>query len=276
MPITAIEVYDATSRRKRGRVEMVKRVYKLSGLANTSGLSYAEQVNNTSAINRAYIAISGYPLFYEDEEMSLAGEPQGQAKVTVTYILRLNGTGLEEEMMGLAGEISGSLKYVQTPFLADGATPIEVSHTWPSNATQTYANGNSKAGTTETQAGRITYPKQMISARGPIFRRRTRDQIITMAEQISGKVNSSTFLAKAARTWLAQPPRATIVDSSVTPWLWQLDLQFDYDDETWDNDTTAVFIDQSTGQPPASLVAGTGIKKIERIAAADFAGVVGT
>lgn len=267
---TIEEIHDVRTVRQGGLVRELTRAYMVGGLTSTNGREYAQQVNQFSGINRGFIAFSGYPLVYDGETMETDGLPSGQARVVAKYTLRENGRGIEEELMGVQGQFRSSLKYVSTPFLADGSTQITVSHTWPSDAPGLFPNGQPRKGQTETQSGHVTVPKAIKIARGPIFRRRTRDQIDAILDNIVGKVNDATFLNKPARTYLCTEAIADIIDSTVTPWLWKLDLAFAYDSETWDNDTTVTFIDPHTGQPPSGLVVGTGIKKLQVIGETNF------
>lgn len=262
MPITFENIFDVSGSEKNGRLVSLRRRGYVHGLTSTNPTAYVEEVLSSAAVPSpgSAITINGSLLYLKSREVNAAdSDALGDAKVDLIYERNEGSSeGDPEATPTLRG--GTTLKQVETQKDAEG-NQITVSHTWPSDANGTYPNGKPKAGTTETQGGKIRVLVPMSTVSGSFLKATATPGAITKA--YSGHVNDSTWQSGAPRTWMCTSATFELVDDTVDPPLYKLDFTFEYDENTWDNDTTAVFIDSSTGEAPSGLVDGTGIKQIE-------------
>lgn len=273
MAIELDTVFDVSAERDRGRIKSLTRAYILRGLDATSPATYVQQVSQYSGIPRGITVVHGVALWYQSERITTGDSvPIGFARVDVTFERPASGfTGQQQQSGTLQLRGGSGLKQVVTELDREG-NPITVQHTWPADSKAVYPDGSPKAGTTETQGGsiRVNVPTSDLSV--VIFRATNAPGVFQ--RQIVGKVNATTWQGGAARTVLCTGAPFELVDEAQDPYIYRFTLNFAHDPETWDNDTTVRFIDASTGQPPADLVDGTGIKSIEYYEAVDFNAII--
>lgn len=154
--------------------------------------------------------------------------------------------------------LSGSINQVQTNKDLNGF-PIFVQHTYD-NTDPNYP------GQTITQGAQVNAfrPVAEITYRGLV----QPPSIFNLIIKYLGCVNSTTWNYGNPSRWLCTNFTASLHDKSTTPDTWLCEVTFQADGYEWTQE--AVFIDPTTGKPPADLVSGVGIKKVFTQRAVDF------
>jgi len=129
---------------------------------------------------------------------------------------------------------------------------IIVSHTYPNTDPQYAGYPSSQGGWID-----VLTPSMILRAAGNYIT--NRPDII--ARQWIGAVNSSSWAAGAAGTWLCSSVKAAEQDNSTSPPTWRMDFEFQHDQRGWQ--PAAVYIDPRTGSPPANVVNGVGIVTVQ-------------
>lgn len=174
---------------------------------------------------------------------------------TVSYAPR-------KDVLGTVGTwtpvLSGTINQVQTPSDINGF-PITVAHQFPNddeNHPGQYIEQGCKAPQFRPMV-EVTY-KGLQQYASPF---------LEMTKYL-GMTNLTTWNYGNPGRWLCTNFTADIHDASTTPVTWYCEVTFQADGFAWD--PIAVFIDPSTGNPPAGLVAGTGYRKVITQRRADF------
>ncbi len=273
MAIEVEEVFDVSSRSERRVVKELVRDFIVKGLTASDGDGYAAQISQSSAIPRGAVAVNGSLLYYDTEEMDAGDDtPLGYARVRVTY-KRGEGTtvtdpeGNSYTVPTLQG--GTTLKQVET-YLDRDKNQMEVSYRYPEDSNEIAPDQTPLAGKLEKQKGTIRVLVPMTTLEGSL-RFRVPDPL-EITKAYTGRVNAAKWRDGEPRTWMCTSATFKLVDDSVSPPVYDLFFRFEYDDQTWDNDTTLAFRLRSTGGRPgnASFTDEGGLKKIEYYPAKDF------
>lgn len=266
MSIQFENIFDVSAKRKNGRIISLKRKGHITGLT-TSGVdpeSYLQEIESSGVIPKDSITIEGSKLYLVEYEISIDDQSGlGDARVDLSYHVADGsssgggGGGGSSTTPLLRGR--ASMKQIVTEKDRSG-TAITVEHTWPADDKGVYPDGTRKAGTTERQGGtiRVLYPMKVLEG-GFALNTSNPDGI---TDSYIGRVNSSSWRNGGPREWLCTNVEYELIDNSQSPPLYNFTFTFERDDQTWDNDTTAVFEDPATGNPPVDLIDGVGIKQI--------------
>lgn len=232
---------------RNGLIEEITATVLVQGLT-ANNYQWVDEVlaaTNMPAFGSILITTSGQALVLEEINPSILENEQTTAEASIIY-RRRDGSSSETGTVPIL-EGGTAIKTVQTSRNRDGS-PIEVSHDWPADTKATYPDGSTKANTTETVTATITVPVPMSTLRGEIYVQTATPGAITQA--YAGKVNSQTWQNGEPRTWMCTESTFKLVDNTSSPPIYAIGFTFEYDEETWDNDTTAFFIDPQTGMVP--------------------------
>jgi hypothetical protein len=154
----------------------------------------------------------------------------------------------------VAGVMSTSIVQKTTNKDANGNL-ITVSHTWPDD-------DPNYPGETHTQTGEINVylAQKTLTVSG--FRTTVEPWVFN--KRLVGFVNNGNFYGESSRSWMC----TEVGFDKVSETVYDMSFQFQHNSDGWD--PTAVFIDQRTGQPPADLVDGVGIKTVRYQGVVDF------
>lgn len=267
MAITFTDIADIGSEEVNGLVVSLKRQGFVQGLTSTTPNGYAAEIYGSGAVpsSGSSVTVNGSVL-YLTKRSFVIGSKEGKGDATVNLLYERRDTAAAE---GGTPKLRGgsTLKQIETAKNSDG-TDIVVTHDWPSDTTAQYANGETKADTTETRGGTIAVMVPMSTISGSYVQQTASPGAITKA--YIGKLNSTTWQGGAARTWMCTSFTFELVDDTLSPPLYRFDFTFEYDDQTWDNDTTVVFIDEDTGSPVTPLVDGESIVTVPYYDTANF------
>lgn len=244
----------------KGRIQTLRREAQITGITATGAVGVInEMLGATGLPAKGSAIVVGSDVLRLVSREPRRGDDIGSGRVTLVYE---RAEGSSEEGTGSVPTLRGgsSLKQVETVYDGNG-DQIVLSHTWPATHKGVYPDGTPKADTTETQGGtiRVLVPMSRLSG---AFQKATASPG-ALTESYIGHVNSSTWQGGAARTWMCTQADFELVDDTVSPPLYEFRFTFERDPETWDNDTTARFVDPDTGEPPDGLALGEGIKKVE-------------
>jgi hypothetical protein len=246
--------------KERGYATSLTRSVIITGLTSTTGTAIANEIltaTNMPASGSA-VAIGTNLLFLDKIDAQVIEGEKTSATATLEYRRR----ELSYESGGTTPTLRGgtALKQVTTAKDRQG-NPIVLEHTFPSDHPM-------YAGQTLTQGGEISVLVPMSTLYGEYVSTSSSAGSVTQAW--AGYVNSDSWQGGAPRTWMCTDVRAELVDGTTSPAWWRFAFTFEYDDQTWDNDTTAVFVDPTYGKPVADFVDGQGIKKIQYYPARNF------
>jgi hypothetical protein len=248
----------------KGMVRSLTRSVLITGLTATDGVTMAEQMLSASGLPAAggAISVKGHLLYLENIEAKLIEGELTKATAVLSYARRdvssssAAGGGVTPTLRG-----GTALKQVTTAKDRQG-NQIIVEHTWPADDDDDHKNK------TQTQGGEISVLVPMSTVYGEFIEANASPGVITKAW--AGHVNEDTWLGGAPRTWMCTSAKFELADFNTSPRTYRFAFEFEYDDQGWDNDTTAVFVDPRTGKPAADLVEGAGIKKIQYYPARNF------
>lgn len=209
----------------------------------------------------------GFSLIVSERTVDIIDE--GMAKVTITYENAYQIDNMldryDSPFMGfMQGEVRCNVQQ-KTSNLDGQGNQVVLAHQYP-ESDPNFPNQM------RFQGGEFTYfaPQRSFALNGI----KQTPAPWAIANNITGRVNLFPFSGEAPRTWLCTAcnwkPQG--VYNGVTRYYMTFEFQFDAD--TWD--PTVVFIDESTGRPPAGLVFGVGIQMIQKLPAVDFEWVIGT
>lgn len=244
---TNFQLKNNTAKQRRGLVEEITAVSLVVGLTATDAdwVTEALAATNLPAAGTVLILSTGEKLYLENRDPKLVDGDNTKAEVALTY-RRLDGSSsTENQVPVLSGGVA--LKQVRTSKDRNG-NAIEVSHSWPEDSKAVYPDGQRKRLTTETITAQIDVFVPMASLSGEIVIQTATPGAISKAWV--GYLNSTTWQGGEARTWMCTAAPFRLLDNTSSPPLWTFNFEFQQDDQTWDNDTTAVFIDPQTGQIP--------------------------
>lgn len=248
MAITAENVFDVSAERVGLYLQRLQRAVLLTGIESSNPIGYISQIATASAVPRRSIYIGASLLTYRREEITIADQPKGKARVDVFYerpALLPNDESGKPVITGRA-----SLQQITTENDAN-SDPITVSYTFP-------ADDPDWPSETKVQRGTI----QVLEPR-PAFvipRIEETDEPGALAMQWIGYLNSDTWNNAGPRRWMCIDVPFEPIDLTTNPQKWLLAYQFERAQISHDPD--AVFIDPRTGRPPSDLVAGVGYKTI--------------
>lgn len=237
-----------SARMDKGRVQEIRATVQVTGLTATD-YQWVDQVlaaTNMPSYGQTLVLATGERLYLTKIDPQLRDGEKSTADIGLTYELR---DGSSSDNNGSVPILTGgtSLKQVETAYDRNGA-PIEVSHAWPDDSKATYPDGSLKRGTTETATAKIPAFVPMSAVRGEFILQTATPGAITQA--YVGHVNSVFWQNGEPRTWMCTEGTFELLDNTSSPPLYTIGLGFEYDDQTWDNDTTAFFIDPQTGSLP--------------------------
>lgn len=271
MAVVQADTLDNISAKEEGDIitELVRTVH-VTGLLNTNQ-DYTIWDEVRDALDAAGLTSGSKAPPYNNLRLGtrnfrLLGDSPTKAKVTLVY---QNSSATfrklpTEENEGAAGvgnlTIDGASSLQQeTTELDFDSNQITVQHTWP-------PEDPTKANETQVQGGSLSvltpYPTVSISTKF------THSFPTIVQQNWVGFVNSFTWNAGAARTWLCTSVNYQDSDSGASPPVWQFVFTFAHKSTGWD--PTAVFIDERTGKPPADLVDGVGLKTVTFYPEFDF------
>lgn len=236
-----------TAKMEKGRIAEITATTQIVGITATDHqwVDQALAATGLPSIGSQLAMATGERLRLMEINPTLREGEQSIADATLIYRV-LDGSSSEGN--GVPVLTGGTaLKSVQTSRYRDGSA-IEVEHTWPANSKATFPDGSSKAGEVETVTATITVPVPMSTLHGEIFVQTATPGAIS--QEYAGKVNKVTWQNGAPRTWMCTECSFELVDNTSSPAIWAIRFSFEYDQETWDNDTTAFFIDPQTGMVP--------------------------
>jgi len=255
MAITFTDIRDLSAEERKGRLERLVRRGRAKGLTSTSPLSFVQQVLQAPAVpsSGSAIIVGGSKLFLDSRSVLANNDTSmTSALVDLNYVRREEST-----QNGGTPTLRGgtTLKQIQTNRDRSGL-PLSVSYQWPAGAAGNMADGETpRDGAVETQGGMINVLVPMSSIEAEITVATNSPGAIT--ESYAGHVNSVTWKNGEPRTWKCTTATFDLLDNSVSPALYKLFFRFEKDDQTWDNDTTLVFIDVDTNRPPPDVALGT-------------------
>ena len=157
-------------------------------------------------------------------------------------------------------EGTGILQQVTTPLELDGSQML-VGHTWPGND-----KIEARRGKWEPQGMELTVDElaQLISFSGPMAAAWPH----VIQRQWQNKVNLTTWMGDPPNTWKCVKADFVLKDNRPYPAIWNWTFSFMALRNGWS--VRAVFIDDTTGEPPEGLVAGVGIRYFQQYLALDF------
>jgi len=161
-------------------------------------------------------------------------------------------------------------------------TQIMLYHTYP-DGTDTYTytdkNGNTQnymkhprfPGIPAPQSGEIsvTDTQELLTCSGII----ATDSPWLKTAGMANHVNAVYWMGYSARKWHCTAANYKLHDYSTSPKTFMFHFEFILNKDTWDE--TAVFIDESTGQPPPNMVENEGYKTIKWLPERDFNSFLG-
>lgn len=269
MAITLENLFDMSCTEANGRVTTLRRAGYVQGLTSTDPADYAEDVLAAGAVPSAgsTITINGDTLYLRARVVKASDDSAlGDARVELAYEVADAST---DDSGTPVLEVGTTLRQVETGKDANG-DPITVSYDWPDGAKGLLPDGEAKDGATHTIGGTIRVMKPTSQLRGSFNKATNTPGSFTRA--YVGKVNSTTWQGDPARTWMCTRATAKLVDNASDPKVWQMDFTFEYDENTWDDETTVIYIDPETGRPPDGIddPADNGIEIIEYYGEKDF------
>lgn len=244
---TNYQLQNNSAKSSKGRISEITAMSKITGITAIDH-TWVDQVlaaTNMPAFGTILQLATGERLVLEEINPRLIEGQKTTAEAELVYRTRDGSSSETGETPILEG--GTAIKMVETSRDRNG-NPIEVEHTWADDTKATWPNGKPKAGDVETVTATITVPVPMSTLTGEIYVQTATPGAITKA--YAGHVNSQTWQAGAARTWMCTEARFRLVDYTSSPPIYVISFSFEYDDQTWDNDTTAFFIDPQTGMLP--------------------------
>ena len=248
-------------RNEAGRNEEVTRVAHITGLTSTDAAGIVAEMLSATGLpaSGSTITVGSDTLYLVQLIPVLTRDQQTSGEVRLVYRRReLSSDAPGGTVPTLQG--GAALKQVTTQLDANG-DPITVEHTWP-------ADDPDFPGETHVQGGEIQVDAAMSELVGTIVVQTASPGAI--ADSWVNYVNSNNWQNGEPRTWKCQRVPFTLLDDTTSPDTWELSFHFEKDRQTWDNDTTAIFIDPRTGRPPENLVENEGYKKIQYYPARNF------
>jgi hypothetical protein len=239
---------------EQGAATSFQRTLLITGLTISNSTPLASLINEArTAVNNAGFAIGDTSsvdsnLRVVKHDFEPAGDSSNKAmRCVVTY------AAFADSLPGVnvwVPTLSGSVNQIQTSKDEFGF-PIFVQHTYDNN-------DPNYPGQTITQGASVNQFRGVaeITYRGLV----QPPSILLLIAKYLGKVNSTTWNYGAPLQWLCTNFTASLHDKSTTPDTWLCEVTFQADGSLWSQD--AVFIDPTTGKPPADLVSGVGIKTI--------------
>lgn len=255
--ITVDNIFDLGADEEDGYIETYRRQIRLSGLTSTAPDNYVNEVMNSSAVpaSGSAIIVKGQTLYLRGKSVEVGDDsPLGGAVVTLTY--RRSEGGTTETGTTPTIEVRGSLRQVNRAKDENG-DPYQVQFTWPADAKAVFPNGQPKAGEIERVSGILQVFEPEIQLVGEVSKATNTPGSIVKG--YLGKVNSTTWQGEAARHWLCSEATARPINLTSSPQLWSFFFGFSLDESGWDSQTTLVFIDPDTGQPPDGIAEGNGL-----------------
>ena len=194
---------------------------------------------------------------------SIRGVPltNGDVKLTLYYSERAT----VEPVTGEAAQISVGSMVSQIETNKDAAdADISVEYTYPEG----YTKRTEWAELTHTQGGMVSklVPQRTYTV-VKRFAYTTADNVETIDDTYTGKVNSDTWRGYSAKTWLCTGIQGQSNDGQQT---YVVTATFQYNPDTWTS--KVVFIDPNDGKPPADLDTD-GQKDIELYETVAFSGI---
>lgn len=244
---------------EQGTATGYRRVCLVKGLTSTTGLSDLLNEARTAMDNAGF---EYYDTTAADSNLRVVSREFETIPGTITSLYCTVSYAPRKDVLGTVGvwtpSISGTINQIQTPSDINGF-PIVVAHQFDDtdeNHPGLYIEQGAKAPQFRPM-GEVTY-KGLQQFTSPF---------LEMAKYL-GRTNLTTWNYGAAGLWLCTNFTADIHDASTTPVTWYCEVTFQADGFAWD--PIAVFIDPSTGNPPANLVPGVGYRKVIVQQRADF------
>lgn len=239
--------------------------------SETSPSSYVRDALNDPNVpaSGSTLTINGQTLYLDGREVVVDDNSELTAAVIELTYQRRDVSASQGGSPTLSGEVA--VQQIRTQIDPDG-NPITVTHTWAEDDKGVFADGTPRANQTETQGGTIDVYRPQVAFQ-TTFSERT-SAPVGLARQYVGKVNGPNYVGAPSRTIMCTAMQFELVDASLTPPLYQFRVSFAEEPNTWDDLTTAVFIDPSTGKAPPDVVVGEGIVQIPYYQTANFAAIV--
>lgn len=261
----------------KGQIETLTRTALITGLTSTGAADIVAEMLEATGLptSGSTITVSGNTLYLEERRPKLIQGEQTKGEVVLVYNRRENSSASDPDATPtLRG--GTSLKQISTQKDRDGFQ-IVVGHTWAAddprrNDPEAPVDDNGY----EEQGGELSVMVPMSTLYGEFTYATNTPGAIT--KSYAGYVNSSSWQGGAKRTWMCTEATFDLVDQTTTPKTYRFAFTFENDDQTWDNDTTAVFIDPRTGKVPPDAVVGTdataggfpGIRQVKYYPERDF------
>lgn len=184
-------------------------------------------------------------------------------EVTLIYQSGLFGQNLGGPAFGLMQvEISAALNQVTTHQDRNGVAVV-VSHTFPGDDPK-FPNQ------TQSKGMEFSYEEPQLALRATGYKFTQFPHLLAFATV--GRVNVAPWFGAPAREWMCMSCRYSPL-SPDSQSSYNMEFEFQRKLRTWDS--TLIFIDDRTGEPPPNLVQGIGKKTIEMHESVNFEAVIG-
>ena len=268
MPITVDEVFDVGATEEDGQIVALDRELRLSGITSTDPSNYVAEVlsSNVVPIAGSEVSVNGNTLYLRKRDVKINQRSElGGAIVSLGYRRSEGGTTETGETPTI--EVRGSLRQVERSKDENG-DPYQLQYTWPETSKAVYPNGEPKALTTERVSGTLRVLEPEVMLVGEVVKATNKPGNIVKG--FLGHVNATEWQGEDPRHWLCSEAVGRPVNLTTNPQLWGFFLGFALDENGWDSQTTLVFIDPDTGQPPEGIDEGNGLLTVPYYDTKDF------
>lgn len=253
---------------KNGAIEQLTTKVTVTGLTDTN-----------ESILTAALAVSGVPqpgdnitgfdtfLIVSDRSAKVSENDNSVVEIIVTYENASRGNQFlkaktDATMPAVLAKSSSNIQQIETNKDENGDL-IVLEYTYPSTDPE-------YGGQTISQTGTITvFEAQSNVVLEGYYTGFTSADARNLKANIENKVNSNTWLGKAARTWLC----TSVGYARLTTDRYYFVFEFQNNPSTWD--PTAAFVDPTTGQIPPDVVVGTGLVTIDYLTEVNFDTILG-
>lgn len=240
-------ITDISGDEQKGRFETVTREARVTGLNASAADTLLVQMLAATNLPAAgsTITMSGSTLYLESRKPKLLTGNTTIGIVTLHYQRR---EGAASDPGGTTPTLTGgsALQQVTTQTYLDGNKLPTVEHTW---ADDDEDNPNKLA---PPQGGELTVMLPIATVSGEFVTTEADPGSVAIAW--TGYLNSDSWQGRPPRTWMCMGVDWELVDSTTTPDTYRFRFMFEYNEKTWDDTTTIIFIDSRTGKPPGDII----------------------
>ena len=257
MSITVDSVFDLGAEEEDGLILSYRRQIRLTGLTSNAPDNYVNEIYASAEIpaDGSTIVVKGQTLYLRGRSVDVGDDvPLGGAIVNLTYRRSEGSTTETGETPTI--EVRGSLRQVERSKDENG-DPYQLQYTWPDTSKAVYPNGQAKALTTERVSGTLRVLEPEVVLVGEVAKATNNPG--NVVKGTLGRVNATAWQGEDPRHWLCSEAVARPLNLTTNPQLWSFFFGFSLDENGWDSQTTLVFIDPDTGQPPDGIAEGNGL-----------------